>query len=178
MDNKHIHGLDNVLGKLAALKSYLKNDVVDVVGTEAVNQFKRNFETESNGPGGQKWASRKTLREGGTNGQKVLSKSGELAESIDYEKSGNTAIIKTDKPYAELHNEGGTITVTPNMKKFFWYKHKEAKEAGNDDLAEQWKGLALAKTLTFPQRQFIGETPELLDAIEKKIVRDLTKILT
>lgn len=177
MDNANIHGLDDMLGKLAAIKDYLQNDVVDVVGTEAVNQFKRNFETESFA-GGTKWASRKTIREGGTNGQKVLSKSGELSESIDYKKNGNTASITTDKPYAELHNEGGTITVTPKMKKYFWAKHHEYKEAGNLELAGQFKGLALAKTLTFPQRKFIGESPELIDRITQKITRDLTRLAT
>jgi len=177
MDNANIHGLDDMLSKLRAVKDYLQNDVVDVVGTEAVNQFKRNFETESLG-GSSKWASRKTLREGGTNGQKILSKSGELSESIEYKKSGRTAIITTDKPYAELHNEGGTIAVTPKMKRFFWAKHKEFKDAGNLELASQYKGLALAKTLTFPQRQFIGESPELIDAIEKKVLKDLTRICT
>lgn len=175
LDNEHIHGLDDMLAKLAALKDYLQNDVGEVVGTEAVNHFKQNFENESFS-GGQKWAPRKTKREGSTNGQKVLTKSSELTESIDYEADGPRVIIKTDKAYAQIHNEGGTITVTPRMKKYFWAKHKEAKDNGQTDLADQYKGMALAKQLTMPKRQFIGESPALIEAITAAITYDLNRI--
>ena len=39
-------------------------------------------------------------------------------------------------PYAAIHNEGGKITVTGKMKKFFWAKFKETGEVG-------WKYMAL-----------------------------------
>ena len=111
MDNENIHGLDELNAKLEAAIEYFEKDVPVVIGVEAVKHFKQNFENE--GFDGNKWAARKTIRTGSTNGQKILGKSGELSESIDYKIEGGTITIYSDKPYAEIHNEGGIITVTP-----------------------------------------------------------------
>ena len=101
----------------------------------------------------------------------------DLQTDLRFEVKGNTVTIYTDKVYAEIHNEGGTITVTPKMKKFFWFKNKEAKEAGDLDLAEQYKWMALAKKITIVQREFMGESDELNEKIVAKITRDLNRIL-
>lgn len=166
-----------MLAQLAQAKDYLQNDVYDVVGVEAVKHFKGNFEEEGFvDRTTQKWASRKTKRQGSTNGQKVLSKSGELAESIDYEAQKPAVIIKTDKPYAEIHNKGGEIEVTAKMRKYFWAMHKEAKVMGDAEMADQWKGLALAKKIVMPKREFMGESDVLNEKIAAKIIRDLNNI--
>lgn len=178
MDNQYVQGADALQRKLNLAKQYLQDDVKDVIGTEAVKQFKKNFEQEGFvDKNVSKWAGRKTKRSGSTNSQKVLSKSGELAESIDYRKEGEGVVVYTDKPYAEIHNEGGEITVTPQMKKYFWAMHRQAKDGGDLDMADQYKGMALAKKITMPKRQFIGESEVLTENITNKIVRDLTKIL-
>lgn len=176
LDNENIHGLDDLNRKLDAAMHYFAVDVPVVIGVEAVKHFKKNFETEGV-PDVDKWASRKTLRAGGTNSQKVLSKSGELSESIDYKLEGDTVIIYSDKPYAQIHNEGGEITVTPQMRKYFWAMYYTAREGKETQLMEQWKAMALAKKIKVEKRQFIGESPVLIQNITDKIVRDLTKIL-
>ena len=57
---------------------------------------------------------------------KTLFKSGDLMRSIHkVEESPERVVIEANKPYAEIHNSGGTITVTPKMKKFFWAKYIE-----------------------------------------------------
>lgn len=175
MDNENVHGLDQALRRLDEVIDYCRDDVPVVIGTEAVNYFKSNFENEA--WEGEKWAPRSTKRPGGTNGQKVLSKSGELAESIDYRHEGGTVVIYSDKPYAQIHNEGGTIQLTEQQRKYFWAQHYLYAEAGNDDLAEQYKWLALAKEIKMPQRQYMGESEALILNISDKIVRDLTRIL-
>jgi hypothetical protein len=78
-DNQNIHGADALLAKLKAAKQYIKDDVPVIIGTKAVNHFKRNFQDE--GFDGQKWESRKSKRAGGTNGQKILTFSGEFGKS-------------------------------------------------------------------------------------------------
>ena len=70
----------------------------------------------------------------------------------------------SSEPYTALHNEGGTITVTGKMKRFFWAKFKETGEVG-------WKYMALMKVgqvIKIPQRQFIGDGPET-----QKLIRDV-----
>lgn len=99
-----------------------------------------------------------------------------LSDSIEYKIEGNSIIITTDRVYAQIHNEGGTIPVTQKMKRFFWAKHKEAKENNNSELAEQYKYMALATTITIPKRQFIGNSTSMNNTITQKIKAHLTKI--
>lgn len=124
--NQNIHGADNMLRKLKAAQQYLTGDVKEAIGVEAVNHFKSNFVNE--GFDGNKWAPRKTKVK---LNKKTLTGQGSgdhLSDSIDYRVHGSTTIIYTDKPYDQIHNEGGTISVTATMKKFFWAKSIEAKE--------------------------------------------------
>ncbi len=175
LDNQNIKGADEMVRKLLEAKRYIKEDVPEIIGIEATKHFKKNFFDE--GFDGKKWDSRKSKRLGGTNGQKVLSLSGELAESITYRIDGSTIIIYTDKKYAEIHNKGGKITVTDKMRRFFWFKNKEAKEAGADDVAEMYKAMALSKEITIKQRKFMGESKELITIISNRIQKDLKRIL-
>ena len=148
--------------RLDAVKTYVDRDVPDVIGAEAKAEFERNFEKESFD--GKKWQDVKRRDPNspwyGHSGQtgkksnsrksaKILSgETGELKEATTWRKEGNSVIISNDKPYAKVHNEGGT-----------------AKIYGK-------------KPFTMPRRQFIGATPKLIDNIIDKINRDLTKITT
>lgn len=100
-----------------------------------------------------------------------LVKTGKLRRSITSVITGNRLRFTTSEPYAAIHNEGGTITVTKQMNAFFWAKFKETGQP-------HWKRLALVKVsskLTIPKRQFIGTSPEVERTIERVIddnVRD------
>lgn len=175
LDNKNIHGLDETLRRLEAAKKYIADDVNQVIGIEAVKHFKNNFMEE--GFDGNKWAARKTkvkLQKRTLTGQ---GSGDHLGDSIDYKVDGKTTIIYSDKLYAQIHNEGGEITVTPKMKAFFWAKSKEAKDAGDTELQEQFKWMALSKVITIKQRLFMGPSNLLNEKIISKITRDLTRIL-
>ena len=175
LNNENIHGADELLKRLNEAKAYLNSDVQEVIGVEAVNHFKNNFAEE--GFDGNKWASRKTkvkLQ------KKVLTGQGSgdhLGDSIDYRVEGKTTIIYTDKAYGEIHNEGGEITVTPKMRKYFWAKSIEAKELGDTDAQEQYKWMALSKTIKIEKREYMGPSNQLNENIIAKITRDLTRIL-
>lgn len=62
------------------------------------------------------------------------------------EASPKRVVIGTDLPYAEVHNEGGYIRVFGKAK------------------------------VKVPQRQFIGESHELMQVIEKKMLREIDRI--
>lgn len=62
------------------------------------------------------------------------------------EATARRVAIGTDLPYAEVHNEGGYIRVFGKAK------------------------------VKVPKRQFIGESHELMQAIEKKFIREVDRI--
>lgn len=162
MAKKKIEGLAEVKAKLREAALYIKNDAPDVIGQLAVNHFKKSFENEGfTDKKLSKWAPRakepKLAR-------KVLVGQGNgdhLADSIDYTTVGTSVIIQTDKAYAEAHNEGytGTQNVPAHTRR------------GNPVKAH-------SRNMKLPQRQFIGDSDEMNNAIEKKIEKDLTKILS
>jgi len=174
LNNKNVNGADELLAKLQAAKDYLINDVPEVIGTEAVKHFKANFVNE--GFDENKWAPRRTKVK---LNKKILTGQGSgdhLSDSIDYKVEGNTITIYTDKLYAQIHNEGGEITVTPKMKKFFWAKSMEAKANGDPEAQEQYKWMALSKVIKIPKREFMGPSDQLNQQITDKITRDLNRI--
>lgn len=80
----------------------------------------------------------------------------------------NASIVwRSNMPYADIHNSGGTITVTAKMKRFFWYRFRMATGGDNKNLnaeALYWKAMALKKVgsrIVIPKRQFIGDHPQV-----------------
>jgi phage gpG-like protein len=111
---------------------------------------------------------------------KTLYKEGLLQESVDplANHANQTIEVTSPLPYAALHNDGGEITVTAKMKRFFWAMHLKAKGAKARGAravklnaeAEHWKGLALMKVgskMKIPRRRFVGDHPVLDAAIER-----------
>lgn len=111
--------------------------------------------------------------------------------------------IENPVPYAIIHNEGGTIvsnpTITPKMRKYAWamvYKlsgrkrgstGKRGKRAGGSreaipEEAKKWMALALTKKTKLkirakiPKRQFIGESRELIEKVNKEVNDSIQRI--
>lgn len=115
-----------------------------------------------------------------TDTHKVLTRSQALRDSVVV-KSATPQRIEIAAgeglPYAAIHNTGGTITVrvTDKARKFFWYMYKQSKN-------EKWKWMALTKkesfTLKIPQRQYIGESQELLKRIDNYINQQIITTFT
>lgn len=51
---------------------------------------------------------------------------GALRRSIRGTVRRNTVQFSSSLTYASIHNEGGTLTVTTRMKKYFWAKYRQA----------------------------------------------------
>ena len=111
--------------------------------------------------------------------------------------------IENPVPYAVIHNEGGTIvsnpTITPKMRKYAWamaYKlsgrkrgstGKRGKRTGGSkeaipEEAKKWMALALTKKTKIkirakmPKRQFIGESRELMQTVNKYLIDSIQRI--
>lgn len=116
---------------------------------------------------------------------------GNLRRSVRSRIDADQLTYFNSEVYAAIHNEGGEITITRRMKRFFWAKYYEAcggiiysikrKKANNtkknrqlSDEEEFYKSMALKKVgdkIIIPQRQFIGNSPET-DKIIREIVED------
>jgi phage gpG-like protein len=137
----------------------------------------------------EKWARRKFDDGKGS----LMMRTGHLRSSIRMRTTSNGLVVSTNAVYAQIHNEGGEVTVTRKMKRYFWAKYYEASgkvktlkngsrsksksstsaQAG----AEFYKAMALKKTGTkikIPQRQFLGWHASLEQNI-KSIIEDCVK---
>lgn len=163
------------------MKQVIRNILSDI-RVDLKEEFDLNFERQAFF--NEAWQRRRSpTRSGGA----ILIGKGNLRRSIRSKTTGESITFYTDSPYAEIHNEGGEITVTDKMKRFFWAKYystvgsfgrKKNGERRNDkrnmqlsNEAEFWKHMALmkvGKTIKIPRRQFLGYSPEI-----EKLVREI-----
>lgn len=108
---------------------------------------------------------------------KMLSQSLKLRESVQIKEANfNRIVISAGEniPYAEIHNNGGTILVpvTKKMRKYFWMMFKKTND-------EKYKWMALTKkeqmTINIPKRQFIGESFALENKIDALFIARILK---
>ncbi|WP_294613116.1 phage morphogenesis protein [uncultured Bacteroides sp.] len=104
------------------VKRFIRLTLKDI-SVELGDEFDRNFEREAffnDAPG---WARRK-FNDDESRG--LLAREGTLRRSIKdgVSVTDHASVVFTSSvPYAAIHNEGGTITVTRKMKKYFWYRY-------------------------------------------------------
>lgn len=182
-------GVENLLARLM-------RDTLKDIKVELDDEFQQNFRREAFFS--DKWQRRKY--DDGSN-RKVLQglgKSGvhlsQIAASGRIE--GSKVVYSSTLPYAAIHNEGGTITVTAKMKRYFWAKYIEAtgsfsyKKDGQQRNTQRqrklsadsefYKAMALKKAgdkIKIPKRQFIGMHPSLNAAITEIIEKNLDEFL-
>ena len=173
------------------INRYIRLTLKDIK-TEAKEEFDRNFQREAFFT--EKWKRRRYAQDE-TRG--ILQQSGTLRKSIRAEiMEDNKGVAFTSSvPYARIHNEGGTITVTRRMKGYFWIKYRQAvggiartkagkarnsrknRQISRD--AEFYKAMALKKTgstIMIPRRQFIGRHPDLEKLLDEIAMENLKKV--
>lgn len=155
------------------------------IRVELSDEFDRNFERKAFFD--RPWRPRRSERSGRGS---LLQVSGKLRRSlrpVENPESG-TVTWTSSEPYADIHNSGGSITVTRRMKKYAWFRYyqlvphiQHSKDGSPSERkrnleiaaeAEMWKGIALKKPgskIEIPQRQFIGNHPQVATAIEQVI---------
>ena len=143
----------------------LTKKILNDLRVELSDEFDRNFQRKAFFD--RKWPPRKHINRKGT----LLLVTGKLRRSIRSRVGADSVTWETSEPYAAIHNYGGTITVTARMKRFFWYKYKATRD-------DAWKWMALMKVgskIQIPQRQFLGDHPEVRKRAEAVIRRDLQR---
>ena len=154
------------------------------VRVELLDEFDKNFEREAFF--NERWARRKHHDD---RSRGLLVRTGTLRRSLRAEVTDRRSVrFFTDVPYARIHNEGGTITVTRRMKGYFWIQYMtitgskdgtfspqlQRKKDGtlrnnkrNRELSDEaafYKAMALKSVgskIVIPRRQFIGRHAEV-----------------
>lgn len=154
----------------------------DIVADVMINFVLDNFEAQSFA--GESWAQRAD----GDTSRALLVRSGRGRRSIRISEASMKRVqVTTDLEYMVAHNDGAEITrvITPRMRRFFWAMHYRLEY--NTDTQQpiipedqwRWKWMALKKgeiTFKMPQRQFIGESPELDMRLRQAIERELEQV--
>ena len=176
----------------------LKDRVLPVkVGRAVRDSVRENF--RKGGFYGQPWTPpmRTSLGFDGPGYGPMLSGTNHLMMSTDYITEPGRVIIQNPLVYAQIHNEGGDITVTKKMKGYFWsmyYKRglvgemygkakgkKNRQKADNLNAEAQfWRNMALKKVgdkIKIPQRQFLGEHPEVNRIVQEVINQELLNFI-
>jgi len=175
---------------LKRIQPFIERDMPRIAGKLAVDFYKDSFRNQGfTDKSLKKWqkAKRTLYKDNFASSQygTLLSSRNELMESITYRVGLGFTVIVSDKEYAEIHNEGGSvdfnIKVTPKMRKFAWAKHYNADKDSKE--ADKWKGLALTKKnilnikFIMPKRQFMGESETMSKQIVGKVEDKLTNLL-
>lgn len=132
----------------------------------------------------------------------ILLKTGNLSDAIKIIHEASTWVSvgiseRRIKRYAQIHQTGGNITVTPQMKKYFWamyyksagkvsYNIKSRKAANtkqnlrHSSYAEMMKAMALKKTgssIEIPKREFMRFTPDVERGILREFKYEMKKVI-
>ncbi len=159
------------------------------IGVIAKQHFKDNFRKSGFVDGGVRpW--QRAQRQGGSSTsaqyRTLTSSRNHLMNSIEAVPGKGSVLVYNPVPYASIHNDGGLVnsssTVTSKMRRFFWAKYFASGGKNGGAEAEKWKRIALgAKDVVrikfqMPQRQFIGDSKELREKIEKEFYKSIARL--
>jgi phage gpG-like protein len=136
--------------------------LVNRSGVVAVNFSKERFVKKDwlDGASREKWKERKRRDRGS-----LMVKSGRLKRSIRKLSEGDYFVyVGTDVPYAQIHNEGGEVDKTANVR-----AHNRTRQART----ERVKAHRRKMKFTMPKRQFLGDSDALAKRIERFAIREI-----
>ena len=125
------------------------------------SMFDENFRRQ--GFFGKKWVPTKVskVNKAGKRGS-ILIVTGQMRRSIRSQIRGNAVVFTSDLPYTALHNEGGHFAVTVRQ-------HTRTVKGKTFAVKSH------TRTLTMPQRQFIGDHADVQKALGDIVNRNLQK---
>lgn len=158
--------------------------------TIAVNFFKERFIAQNwVDTNTRPWKQRKQARRRNRRQRAILTKTGRLRRSIrKITVTEVYALIGTDVPYAQAHNEGfsGTVTVqqhqrTKTKKEKSNYRTRSGDIRSRTRKVKDTGNTSTVKTHTrkmrIPQRKFMGISPVLDTRIERMMNAEFNKVL-
>ena len=141
------------------------------ISVELTDEFDQNFERKAFFT--DSWRPTKMQQRNGS----LLLRTGALRQSIGkptLNSLGKSIKWSSSLPYADIHNQGGEITVTQKMKKYFWYRYIQmvgkSKSQIISDEALSIRNLACMRVgskIKIPKRQFIGDHPVVKSRVDQ-----------
>lgn len=181
--NEFVKMVDNLIKARKALP----NEVAALAVKFSKERFRDQAWYDNNK---EAWKARKQRRQGGKRkSQTLLVNTGRLKRSIRKIKADQNEVrIGTDVPYAEIHNNGGKITASANVKSYTRKAHSRKAHSrsrkGNVESvpaqnvsSHSVKAHRRKMNTAIPQRQFIGNSAKLARDIEKLIVDRFEKAM-
>lgn len=112
-----------------------------------------------------KWAKRKRpdANEAKRGERRTLVRTGRLRRGQRMKVSGNVVTIYNEVPYAQVHNEGGTVSGTASVR-------------AHTRKGKPVRAHTRSVSFTMPKRQFMGESWLLRERITKHVERSLETI--
>lgn len=142
------------LNKVLKTAAYLRNDFPRIVGIEAVNHFKESFQNEG--------FTDKTL----VKWKDVKRRTNPRPSQVG--KAGSTRKILT----GETGDLGDSLDYNADYNQVAITSDVAYAQAQNEGTTTAGRG----NNTTIPQRQFVGDSKQLMDTINKKLTADLDEI--
>lgn len=133
------------------------------VKVDLTEAFDRNFERKAFFSGAP-WKPTKHPVSRGS----LLVRTSAMRNSIKSEIRGESIAFSSSKPYTAIHNEGGTINM-PARKQVIHFNKEGRFSKNNKKASYAQKANVGAHSVEIPQRQFIGNAPEVNRIIMENI---------
>lgn len=174
---------NNTVPDFSAMAKDLTANAQRYAGSESVKFFKDSFVKEGFTDSSFKaWPKTSNPMAG----KRTMYGKGILMQSVrKTEQNKQRIVVESDTDYSEIQNNGGVITVTAQMKRFFWAKYYElsgkVKQTSTGKVsrskshvkssakAEFCRRMALMKVGTkikIPQRQFMGNSQTMMNMFD------------
>lgn len=146
-------------------------------GALAIRFVLENFRKQGwqAGAGALPWVPRKAKQNGAR--RALLIKSGRLRRGWRYVPGQNFVTVLNDVPYAPVHNDGGTITGTQEVKEHSRRAHGRKARGRRQQVKETTVGKHTRTVNTrIPKRKMAGPSLEYNSRLDAMIRTDLDKI--
>ncbi|WP_108821062.1 phage virion morphogenesis protein [Dysgonomonas sp. Marseille-P4361] len=138
------------------------NNILKDLKVDLTEAFDRNFERKAFFSGAPWKPTKRPVSRGS-----LLVRSSAMRNSIKSEIKAESLVFSSSKPYTAIHNEGGTINMPPR-KQILHFDRKGRFSKNNKRASYGQKANVRGYSVNIPQRQFIGDAPEV-----NKIIREV-----
>jgi phage gpG-like protein len=164
-------------------------DFVTVIGVEAKKHFVASFRNQGFTDATlDHWKARKRNDKGKRGNRAILVKSGDLRRSVKViNKNYDSVTLGSDLPYAQIHNDGGTIHKKASKNSMYYREvstnilsrktnKRFARTTGRRKATHAMEVEIGEHDIKMPKRQFIGNSKKLTDLLRDKLDKRIQNV--